>query len=263
MGSSEVGLSVAARIDRLAAAIFHHGLIWAVAVMLLFVGLPFLAPILMAAGWAGPGELIYKFYSFFCHQLPQRSWFLFGPKLTYTLEEISRVYPATDTWSLRAFYGAPELGWKVAWSDRMISFYTMTPLFGLLYVLLRHLRPLRPLPWPLLLLALAPLAFDGATHALSDLLFGVSGGGFRDINHWLAVLTGNAFPVFYAGDHAGTFNWWMRLLTGLLAAWGLAFWAFPRLDQLFRQESARQMAMHRTPSPAPGRARSSLHMNKP
>ena len=34
-------------------------------------------------------KLIYLFYSFQCHQLPQRSFFLFGPQLTYSIEQIN------------------------------------------------------------------------------------------------------------------------------------------------------------------------------
>ena len=81
------------------------------------------------------------------------------------------------------------------------------------------------------LLALLPLAIDGSTHALNDALFGpYSMEGFRNTNAWLAAFTLNRFPEFYAGDHLGTFNWWARLLTGLLAAWAVAFTLFPMLD---------------------------------
>lgn len=239
-----------ATVDRLVLGIFRHGLTWVLTSMLLFVTLPFAAPLLMAAGWTGPGEFLYQLYALFCHQLPQRSWFLFGPKFTYTPAEIQQVAPMADAWALRAFYGTPEMGWKVAWSDRMISFYTMTPIFGLFHVLLRRLRPIRPLPWRLLILALLPLALDGGTHTLNDLLYGISARGFRDTNAWLALLTGNLFPAFYAGDHAGTFNWWMRLVTGLLAAWGVAFWFFPWLDRLFQDESSRQQRTQGQDEPA-------------
>lgn len=118
----------------------------------------------------------------------------------------------------------------------MISFYTMTPVFGLFYAALGR-RRLRPIHWRVFVLALLPLALDGATHILSDLISGVSSGGFRDTNVWLAALTGNAFPAFYAGDQLGTFNWWARLFTGLLAAWGVAFFAFPWLDKLFQRDN--------------------------
>ncbi|RMF48821.1 MAG: hypothetical protein D6755_03190, partial [Anaerolineae bacterium] len=44
----------------------------------LYVGLPFLAPVLMHAGWTRPARWIYRAYGAACHQLAFRSWFLFG-----------------------------------------------------------------------------------------------------------------------------------------------------------------------------------------
>ena len=58
--------------------------------------LPFAAPLTMHLGWPVLGDLLYQFYSLFCHQLPQRSWFLFGDKLTYTLTKIQQVYPVAQ-----------------------------------------------------------------------------------------------------------------------------------------------------------------------
>jgi hypothetical protein len=46
----------------------------------IYIGLPFLAPVFMQIGWSGPARVIYFIYSWLCHQLPQRSYFLFGPK---------------------------------------------------------------------------------------------------------------------------------------------------------------------------------------
>ena len=43
---------------------------------------PFLAPALMQIGLTIPGKVIYWIYSYLCHQLPERSYFLFGPKLS-------------------------------------------------------------------------------------------------------------------------------------------------------------------------------------
>ncbi|MEZ4860659.1 MAG: DUF2085 domain-containing protein [Caldilineaceae bacterium] len=234
---------MARRIDAFVCTLLRHWLLLFLTPMLIFVTLPFLAPVAMHWGWEGIGRILYIAYSPFCHQLPQRSWFLFGEKLTYTLTEIQQVYPYADAWHLRHFIGTPTMGWKVAWSDRMISFYFMTPVFGLFYPLLRRLGyTLRPIPMWLMFLALTPLMLDGMTHVFSDALYGISNGGFRDTNLWLAQLTNNAFPGFYAGDHYGTFNWWMRLLTGLLAAWGLAFHYLPWLDRLMRKEVRRTCA---------------------
>jgi uncharacterized membrane protein len=87
----------------------------------------------------------------------------------------------------------------------------------------------------LLLLMLLPLFIDGTSHALNDIFSGASGSGFRDNNAWLAFLTDNAFPGFYAGDALGTLNWWLRLLTGLIAAWGIAAFLVSWLNQLLQE----------------------------
>jgi uncharacterized membrane protein len=184
--------------------------------------------------------MIYSFYSPFCHQLPQRSWFLFGDKLTYSLSEIRQVVPESEWWKLSSFVGTPEMGWKVAWSDRMISWYNMIPIFGLLYALLRQLgHPPRPISFRFFLWLLMPLVLDGGTHLLSDLFSWGEGDGFRDTNTWLAFLTGNTWITFYAGDDLGTFNWWMRLVTGILGAWAVAFWLFPWVNHWMTEEIAR------------------------
>ena len=44
----------------------------------LWVWTPFLAPVFMRLGWDGAGRAVYFVYSFFCHQLPERSFFFFG-----------------------------------------------------------------------------------------------------------------------------------------------------------------------------------------
>ena len=195
----------------------------------LWVWTPFLAPLFMRLGWDGPANAIYFVYSFFCHQLPERSYFLFGPKATYSLAEIQAAWVDTiNPLLLRQFTGTAVMGWKVAWSDRMISFYGGVWLFGLLWYPLRHrMRSLSPF---LLALFLLPMALDGGSHFVSDLA-GI-GQGFRDTNLWLAALTDSAFsPGFYAGDALGSFNSWMRIATGLLAGLGLVWFAFPYLDE--------------------------------
>jgi uncharacterized membrane protein len=194
----------------------------------LWVWSPFLAPLFMRLGWEGPASGVYFIYSFFCHQLPERSYFLFGPQASYSLSQIQAVWIDTiNPLLLRKFIGTPEMGWKVAWSDRMISFYGGTWLFALLWYPFR--RRIRSLPWWSLILFFLPMALDGVTHAVSD--FAGIGQGFRDSNLWLAKLTDFALsPAFYAGDALGSFNSWMRLVTGLLAGIGLVWFAFPYMD---------------------------------
>ena len=201
----------------------------------LYVGLPFIAPLFMKLGWDIPARVIYFIYSFLCHQLPQRSFFLFGSKATYTLPEIQSVWQYTDNLIvLRQFIGSPEIGWKVAWSDRMVSMFTSIWLFGLLWWPLR--RRLKPLAWWGLVLFLLPMAVDGTSHLISDLA-GI-GQGFRDSNTWLTALTHSAFPTsFYTGDAWGSFNSLMRLLTGVLFGLGIVWFGFPYLDDAFSQQA--------------------------
>jgi uncharacterized membrane protein len=191
----------------------------------LWVLLPFLAPVLMDFGFSGAGKVLYFFYSFFCHQLPERSLFLFGQKTMYSLPEIQAAWQnTTDPRVLRQFIGNETMGWKIAWSDRMISFYTSVWLFALLFARLR--QKIKPMPWQGFVFLLLPIILDGGTHMLSDLA-GI-GQGFRDTNLWLAFLTNNAFSAsFYAGDALGSFNSWMRLVTGILAGLGIAWFVFP------------------------------------
>ena len=53
----------------------------------LWVFVPFLAPVFMQLGWTGAGKAIYFIYSFFCHQLPERSFFFFGEKHLWILKQ--------------------------------------------------------------------------------------------------------------------------------------------------------------------------------
>lgn len=195
----------------------------------LWVFIPFLAPVFMQLGWMGAGKTIYFMYSFFCHQLPERSFFWFGDKTMYSLNEIQSVWKNTDNpMILRQFIGNEEMGWKVAWSDRMISFYTSVWLFAVIWYPFR--RRIKPLSWWGFALILLPLVIDGSTHAISD--FAGIGSGFRDTNMWLALLTNHAFTAtFYTGDALGSFNSIMRFITGLLAGLGIVWLAFPYIHQ--------------------------------
>ena len=195
----------------------------------LWVFTPFLAPFLMHAGWTGAGKAVYLIYSFFCHQLPERSFFLFGQKSMYSLVEIQSAWQNTaDPMVLRQFTGNSLMGWKIAWSDRMISFYTSVWLFAVLWFPFR--RRIKSLPWWGFALLLLPIVIDGGSHAVSDLA-GI-GQGFRDTNSWLSVLTNNSLlPGFYTGDALGSFNSLMRFITGVLAGLAIAWLVFPYLHR--------------------------------
>ncbi len=205
----------------------------------MYVGLPFLAPILYHVGLNQPASIIQTIYSTQCHQLPDRSFFLFGPQVTYSLPVIQSAFK--DTYNpaiLRQFVGNAQMGWKVAWSDRMVSMYTSIFFLGLLWWPFR--KKVKPLPLWALILFWLPMALDGGTHMLSDILGGI-GGGFRYDNLWLAYLTAHKFAQsFYSGNALGSFNSSMRILTGLLFGIGTVWYIFPIIQLSLNFEDAHQ-----------------------
>lgn len=225
------------QIKRVVSAISRHWLLFLNLFVAVWVGLPWLAPVFMNLGWTGAGKAIYLLYSFQCHQLPERSYFLFGKQAMYSLADIQAAWQVTDNpMVLRQFIGNPEMGWKVAWSDRMVSMYTSMLLGGLLYGLVR--KWIRHLSFWTFAVLLVPMLIDGGTHMVSDLA-GI-GQGFRDTNLWLQTLTNNSFPAsFYQGDALGSFNSWMRLITGLLFGLALVGFAFPPINESFADTAQR------------------------
>ena len=210
--------------------------VWMVSFLLgLYAIIPFLAPVFMANGWIVPGKAIYWVYSFLCHQLPERSYFLFGPHISYSLSQIHAAWQNTnDIAILRQFVGNTQMGWKIAWSDRMVSMYTSLWVFGIFWGIFR--KKIKALPWWGLVLLLLPMAVDGTAHMVSDLA-GI-GQGFRDSNAWLAALTQHTFATsFYAGDAWGSFNAWMRFVTGVLFGLGIVWFGFPYLDTAFKNSA--------------------------
>ncbi len=164
--------------------------------------LPWLAPVFAAAGWWGVANPIYTLYMFLCHQLPERAATLFG-------------YQVAFCWRNAAIYGG-LFGFGL-----LYALYTRSPgsSRGPLAVSARITRQLAELPraislWAYLL-TLAPLAVDGLTHML----------GLRD-----GLFYEPTFGSFLVGSQFLSLNWWLRISTGLLAAFGTVWFTFPRLD---------------------------------
>jgi uncharacterized membrane protein len=152
----------------------------------------------------------------------------------YSLEEIQSDWQKTDNpIILRQFVGNTRMGWKVAWSDRMVSMYTS--ILGGLLIFGWLSKRLKPLPLWAFALFILPMAMDGGTHLVSDVLSRSRVGlGFRDSNVWLAALTNSVFPsTFYAGDALGSFNSWMRMVTGVLFGVGLVWLICPLIADAF------------------------------
>lgn len=133
-----------------------HWLALANLVLGLQAALPFAAPYLMHTGQTRAGNLLYRIYGPLCHQLPERSFFLFGPRWTYSLAElVQRVGPDVP---LR-FIGDTSVGFKTTVCQRDVATYLAMSAAGLLFVLLR--RRLRPLPLKVFVLLCLPIAIDG------------------------------------------------------------------------------------------------------
>ena len=238
---SKNGRSTAIILNKALHRFSRHWLLTLSITLIFFNGFPWLAPIFMEWGWERAGHIIYLVYGFLCHQMPQRSFFLFGSSPMISLESVQSLWQeSTNPLVLRQFVGSADVGWKVAWSDRMVYMYGSPLLFGFAFWPLRW--RLRSLSVKGLLLFLLPMALDGTSHLLSDVLGGV-GGGFRYTNEWLATLTNNVFPAtFYVGDAFGSFNSWMRLISGILFGLGIVWFAYPHLHQTFN-ETANQIAL--------------------
>src|SRR5919109_1703070 len=73
--------------DRLMDWISRHYLAIVNLFILLYFGLPILAPVLMKAGVTLPANVLYTIYKPLCHQFGFRSFFLFGEQAYYPLQE--------------------------------------------------------------------------------------------------------------------------------------------------------------------------------
>lgn len=207
-----------------------------------------LAPTFMALGWDGAARVTYTIYSFTCHQLPERSFFLFAPDAPLTMYNLDTIVTAgaddSTLLTLRQYIGSPEMGWKLGFSDRMVSMYGGAFLGGLIYWLLSRRRSMSPIPLWLLFLFVLPMALDGTSHLLSE----VTGLGFRETNSWAMPLFGNQPLEFYTGTTASTLNSWLRLVTGLLFGVGMMLFAYPLMAYSFddlADEAERTLALNR------------------
>lgn len=212
---------------------------WLLVFIMLFGALnilPFVAPIFMEVGWETGGSAIYTLYGALCHQMAQRSFFLFGEGFMFNADQLPvnlTGNPSVDTLALRHFRGNDTLGWKVAWSDRMVYLYGSFWLTSLAYYFRTRRGPMKPVSIWIFIGGLIPMFVDGTTHFISD--FDGITRGFRYSNDWLATLTGNTLPEsFYVGDALGSFNSLMRLLSGMVFGIGVAIYFLPLVDYSIR-----------------------------
>jgi uncharacterized membrane protein/glutaredoxin len=188
------------RLDRTARYIGRHWLGLVSIALGLFVGIPWLVPLFAKLGWWDLSNPIYTAYALTCHQLPERSGTVFG--------------------------------YQVAFCYRNTALYGGTFAFGLLYgVALRGRLPRlrwlkKPLPWWGAVLLVLPMAVDGFTHML----------GLRD--SMLDMAADPSFGMFYVGSQPFSLNWWLRVITGLLAALGAVWFAYPRMERAVEESES-------------------------
>lgn len=157
-----------------------HWLLFANLVVLVYGGIPWLAPLAHSAGYTTLGNLLFAIYTPLCHQKASQSFFLNG--------------------------------YQVAFCQRETMMYTALFVGGSLFALVR--RYVRPIPIKFGALLLLPMLFDGGSQLIDDLTGGV-------------LLRG-------ANDDIGSFNFLMRMLTGLLFAIAMVLTVYPRLERDLR-----------------------------
>jgi uncharacterized membrane protein len=198
----------------------NHYLYLILGFLFIFISLPILAPVLLRTGMTLPAKVIYWVDSFFCHQLPFRSWFLFGAQPYYPLASagIKNVisfeeffHPETmDFKTIRFFTGNSTAGFKMAICQRDIAMYVSLFAFGILFAI-NH-RKIKKLPliiW--IIFGVIPLGFDGITQYLGTL----------------------SMPFFEAVAHESTPL--LRTITGGLFGLFTGWYIFPALDSVINK----------------------------
>src|SRR5919108_1247524 len=210
--------------DRLMDWLSRHYLAIVNVFMLLYFGLPILAPVLMKACATPPENVLYTIYKPLCHQFGFRSFFLFGEQAYYPLQEAG--IPGVKTFEqvtgfqdldnpasfsrfqARQFTGNESVGYKMALCERDMAIYGAIVLFGILYAATgRRIKPLHWMVW--ILIGMLPIGLDGFSQLFSQMNW-----------PWLAsVLPYRESTPF------------LRLLTGGLFGFTTAWFAYPYMEE--------------------------------
>jgi len=197
------------RADRIAYWFSRHYMAVFNLLVVAYLGLSFLAPVLMEVRAEAPANLIYRGFSLVCHQLAFRSFYLFGEQFYYpraaagvkdamTLNQATGLNEGNDPadlYAARVFVGNEIVGYKVALCQRDEGIYGGILLFGLLFSLTK--RRLWAIPWYVwIIVGIIPIAVDGLSQLLSQPP--LSFWAFRESTPALRLLTGGLFGFFTA-----------------------------------------------------------------
>ena len=187
--------------------------------LFVFVGLPFLAPVLEKSKMHIPANIIYKIYSPLCHQLGYRSWYLFGEQAAYprelagepgiTFEEATGIN-SVDVLAAKNFIGNEKIGYKVAICERDVAIYGGILMFGLIFALSgKKLKSLRWYYW--IILGIVPIAVDGISQLPALLSIYL---------RWIPIR--ESTPL-------------LRTITGLLFGISTAWYGYPLIEETMRE----------------------------
>lgn len=219
-------------VDLLTMSIGKHWLLLVNFCLLVFVGLPMLAPVLLHFGYTGPADLIYSAYRLTCHQLAFRSYFFFGEQPVYTLDQLRATLAVQNEdvvtyWG--NFLGNSQIGYKMAWCERNAAIYTSILLAGLAFGLVR--TRLRALDWRIYLVLIAPMALDG---------------------FWQLFTSPTPILPFLPPHES---DWLLRGITGTLFGAGSVWLIYPYLEEAMRDVFVQARAQYeRIHAKAEGRA---------
>jgi len=194
-------------------------------ILFLYVGMPFMAPVLMKTGLPQPAKVIYLVYSPFCHQLGFRSFFLFGEQPYYpraaagiagvkTFGQVTGI-DENNLLAARNFIGNAAVGYKMALCERDIALYLGILIFSLIFAFTG--RRIKPLPfWAWVLFGILPIAVDGFSQLFSQL-------GIPALATILPYRESTPF---------------LRVLTGFLFGFTTAWFGIPLIEQSMRESRA-------------------------
>ena len=197
------GLAISSA-DRFGYWIAKHYMALINILLVMYVGIPTLAPIFMNLGWSTPAKVIYTIYKPLCHQLAYRSFFLFGNQIVYprelaqvpdlaTYEEVTG-NPAEDVVSARLMIGDSFLGYKIALCERDIAIWGSLALFGIAFALFG--RKWKSFPWwAWLIIGVIPMGMDGISQLPSLASNTIAWLPIRESTPLIRVISGVLFGV--------------------------------------------------------------------
>ena len=196
--------TVITKADKVSYWLTNHYMFLLNTILIIFLGLPFLAPVLEKMNADLPAKVIYKIYSPLCHQLAYRSWFLFGEQSAYPRSlaglgnelsyEQATGLDSRDVLSARTYTGNPTLGYKVAFCERDVAIYGGILVFGLIFAVTG--KRLRSLPWYIwIIIGMIPMGVDGVSQLPSLITTNIAWLPIRESTPLLRTITGLLFGM--------------------------------------------------------------------